>query len=609
MNESFLGSIHENKPAAAGSLSDLEEKEVTPETHISSTTTDDKLSQSKTPCSTIRESLQYLWTIVKYDYETMRLLRLAIPFTFSAMAESLTDLIILGIISQNLGTNSMVAYAMVDVFAGVSGEFNGGWIEAISSLGSMAFGARNYELGGKYAQIACVAFVLCEIPMAFVWGFSIAPILRLMGFPEEVATLAATYIWVQVAVNMMKGLNEGVLDFLEIIEHEQYSNIMFCIVAFVQLGLVAAVAITTDTSLVMLGLVMLAVQAAFFFINVLIPIKMGWLRRFETGLFGSFSCKNRQIVKDMFDVALPLSIGNLLAYAEWEVLTIFAVFLGPAEVATWAVLGFIWDVFESSTEAIGDAGEVRVSYQMGKGRPELAKLSAYKSIFMGLVLAIIVTAIFLGLSGVLPSLLTADPTIREMLSELFPLMALGNITMTVGMVCWALVGAQGRYRLATSVATACSLFITIPIGAVVTIYQKINLQGLTFSVVVGYTITAALLSTFLFVSDWETLSEKIQAKMAAEEMEEEDDDSDDDDSSSSSSSSEEEGENKMLVDFSLVDHEKEDDEKQDDEEKQDESEEIASSEVKQDTIERSRTERVSSHMTNVVIKATNTWHG
>ena len=79
----------------------------------------------------------------------------------------------------------------------------------------------------------------------------------------------------------------------------------------------------------------------------------------------------------------------MLAYAEWELLTVFAAFLGPAEAAAWAALGFVWDVFESTTEAFGDAGEVRVSYQLGKGRPQLARLSSYKCMFMGLTMSIV----------------------------------------------------------------------------------------------------------------------------------------------------------------------------------------------------------------------------
>eukprot|EP00584_Thalassiosira_punctigera_P026176 CAMPEP_0172579994 /NCGR_PEP_ID=MMETSP1067-20121228/139532_1 /TAXON_ID=265564 ORGANISM="Thalassiosira punctigera, Strain Tpunct2005C2" /NCGR_SAMPLE_ID=MMETSP1067 /ASSEMBLY_ACC=CAM_ASM_000444 /LENGTH=117 /DNA_ID=CAMNT_0013372725 /DNA_START=143 /DNA_END=496 /DNA_ORIENTATION=+ len=88
--------------------------------------------------------------------------------------------------------------------------------------------------------------------------------------------------------------------------------------------------------------------------------------------------------------------------------------------------------------------------------------------------------------------------------------------MTVGMVCWTLLGAQGRYHLATSIATACSLLITIPVGAYLTIGLRIDLQGLTFAVVIGYTATGMILSTVLLMSDWESLSKEIQEIMAAD---------------------------------------------------------------------------------------------
>ena len=51
-----------------------------------------------------------------------------------------------------------------------------------------------------------------------------------------------------------------------------------------------------------------------------------------------------------------------MAYAEWEILLIFAAYLGPAEAASWAMLCYVWDIFEATTEGIGDAAEVRCAY-------------------------------------------------------------------------------------------------------------------------------------------------------------------------------------------------------------------------------------------------------
>ena len=113
-----------------------------------------------------------------------------------------------------------------------------------------------------------------------------------------------------------------------------------------------------------------------------------------------------------------------------------------------------------------------------------------------------------------------------------------NITMNMGMVAWALIGSQGRYRLATSIALACSWLITIPLAAVVTYGLNIDLRGLTFSIIVGYAVTASLLSVVLIFSDWETIAQKLfDLHAITGEVDSSDSDSDDDDSVSPMSSS------------------------------------------------------------------------
>jgi len=81
-------------------------------------------------------------------------------------------------------------------------------------------------------------------------------------------------------------------------------------------------------------------------------------------------------------------------------------------------------------------------------------------------------------------------------------------------VCWALIGAQARYQLATTINLACSLLITVPLGAMFTMWLRIDLQGLTFSIVVGYVICALIMAVVLLVSDWDALSKDIRERVA-----------------------------------------------------------------------------------------------
>jgi len=462
-------------------------------------------------------------SIIKYDHETKRILGLAIPFTISAVIYTVCDLVVLGFISQYLGTDSMVAYTLVGLTTGITGGFLGGFVEPLSSLGSMAYGAGNYFLVGQYLQLACVIYTLLQIPMFFVWGAYMGDILLLFGFDEKAAEIASTYVWVSMTMDVISGIDWVLYEFLEVCGNEVYANVIACVGAAVELPLVWVALHYYDSTLLFVGLVFLAIQIVFMLINMCICVRMGWLEQYEDGIFRSLAFRNREAVREYLKTAFPLAIGSLLSYAEWEILTVFAAVLGPAEAATWAVLGYVWDVFESTTGALGSAGEVRCSYQLGQGKPQLAKLSSYKSMFMALVVSLVSTSIFYALSNVLPAFLTSDETIQDMLIVLFPLVGLGNVMMSVGMVCWSLIGAQLRYRQATVIATATSLGITVPLGAIFTVALNYDLKGLTFSVVVGYIMTAMIMTTMLLISDWEKLSETIREKVLAEEEKEDDD--------------------------------------------------------------------------------------
>jgi hypothetical protein len=105
-----------------------------------------------------------------------------------------------------------------------------------------------------------------------------------------------------------------------------------------------------------------------------------------------------------------------------------------------------------------------------------------------------------------------------MLAQMFPLAALGNATMATGMVCWAIVGAQGRYHISTMIATACAFLITIPLGCIFTVKMRLDLEGVTFAVVIGYTVTGFILSLLILWSDWEMLSKRIQEQVSADDL-------------------------------------------------------------------------------------------
>ena len=216
---------------------------------------------------------------------------------------------------------------------------------------------------------------------------------------------------------------------------------------------------------------------------------------------------------DFWVLALTLSI----------VLRVCCSVLGPAEVAAWGLLGTLWDALELVTEAVADAGEVRVAYLLGASQPSQAKLSSYKAIYLAMFCALFITSVlFIGGEDI-PTWLTKDPTLQRMCADLMPLFGIGNVALTIGTMSWTLVGCQNRYALSTAVGFAGSWFITIPLAAVLTIGLKMDLQGQTAAVVIGYMVSGTINTFILLQTDWPKMSRRVIA--------------DNEESSSSSSSS------------------------------------------------------------------------
>jgi Na+-driven multidrug efflux pump len=140
----------------------------------------------------------------------------------------------------------------------------------------------------------------------------------------------------------------------------------------------------------------------------------------------------------------------------------------------------------------------------------MAKLSSFKSLLMGVILSVFITALLFIMGDELPKWLTPDPTLQNMLNDVIPMIGMANVFMVFGMVAWTLIGAQGRYKLATIISLCMTIFITMPLAAISTFYFVYDLKGIVGSIICGYSTTGLCLGYILLTSDWEHISENIQ---------------------------------------------------------------------------------------------------
>lgn len=460
---------------------------------------------------TIAKGFSQLVSLAKPDKEARRILRLALPFTLSAVGEAFFDAATIAILSHFLGTDAVTSYALVNLFIGLTDVLIRGFIRAERTICAHAYGAGNNFLAGQYVQLALLFYITISTPFLFMWAYIMGDTLRALGFNEDVQTTGTEYTRAIIFSYLLGGMASGFGSMLDITGHEYFGFLLDFSHNAVYLGaIVCLVVFVPDARLVHVAIIEVILQAVFLVgMSACIIIK-GWYSNLWDGMLASLAIRNRQAAKNLIFTAIPLSIGSFLEYGEWELLTFFTTYLGSAEVATWALLGSIWELLEASTEGLAEAASIRVAYHLGKGHPETAELSSYKSMLLSFAMSLFVTIIFFICGDYLPTWFSSDETIQLMLSDLIPLVGFGNITMAVGLVSWGLVGSQGRYRLATLVSVFCSWFVTIPLSATFVLALNINLKGLVGAVIAGNTTTGFIFMHIILRSNWKRLSEKIQ---------------------------------------------------------------------------------------------------
>jgi multidrug resistance protein, MATE family len=448
------------------------------------------------------------------DDESQRLLRLAAPFMIRAVVTGLAEMGRIAIVGRFISTRALAAALIVELILGLGVGFLKGFSLSLHALCGQAVGVGNADLAGRYAQIALTGYVILYVPFFLAGTYYMYDVVLWFGFDAATATMGKDYAPLFLTASFFHGVDNCVHGLLDVAGHETYCTAFVVLQRVLATAAVFIVVVVLDGDgehgLRWAGVVVAAAAAVGWMVNAMIIFHRGWLDPYYYGLFGSGWAiwNSREATKVLFGTSVALSLGELMSYGEWEILTILASFLGPAEVAAWGVLGSVWKFLELLVEAVADTAEVRTAFLLGHGQPDRAMLSSYKTIGLGLVVSVLMSGIALICSDDIPTWFTRDATLQAMVADVLPLALMGNIVMTMGTIFWTVLGAQGRYTLATSVGLLGQV-ITLSLAVSSSIVFRLDLKGLAAAYVIGYLVSGSIQSYLVLQTDWRYISRQV----------------------------------------------------------------------------------------------------
>ena len=223
---------------------------------------------------------------------------------------------------------------------------------------------------------------------------------------------------------------------------------------------------------------------------------------------GNNSCMDRELFLTYVSQALPLSLGA--AFEEWQiqVVSFFAGALGPVSTATNNGMMQIFVTLSALNYGIMTATTVRVGFYMGEGVPRKAKSVVIIALVTSLVVGAVIGLSLLAFRNWMGLLYSNNPKVVDLSSSLCWTVGPTYICLSVFFVSVATLQGQGRSGILAVCFLIGAWVVSVPVAWIFTFELQMDLVGIWFGLVAGYSVIMILTAIALYKSDWEKISKE-----------------------------------------------------------------------------------------------------
>ncbi|KAJ6829134.1 protein DETOXIFICATION 56 [Iris pallida] len=211
-------------------------------------------------------------------------------------------------------------------------------------------------------------------------------------------------------------------------------------------------------------------------------------------------------------LAAPCCLTTCLEWWCWEILVLLTGRLPDPQraVAVAAVVLNFDYLLYSIMLSLATCASVRVSNELGAGRAQAARDSAYVSLGLGVLSGFLGALATAGARGGWGSLFSHDEGVVDGARKMMRLMALVELVNFPLAVCGGIVRGTAAPWVAMCASLGGFYLVALPLGAILAFRVRLGLGGLLLGFLAGATIGAALLVLFVALKNWEEEAAKAE---------------------------------------------------------------------------------------------------
>ncbi|EGG22230.1 multi antimicrobial extrusion family protein [Cavenderia fasciculata] len=431
-----------------------------------------------------------------------------------------------------LGKDELAAVALGNTWQFSTSAIAIGTLNAMDTLISQSYGAKNYQLIGVTVQRAAIISIIYCFFISILWIFTY-PIMVAMHQDQHVALLTQQY-----TTYMLPGLWLGTL--LTILEkYLQAQGIMkSSIVVGVILNIANAIfnfifvhGVRGDGGMGVIGCSLatsLSKTISFFAL-------LGWIYFFKlherpVKTWYGFSRQALSIsgLKEYLHLGVPAGLQMVFEGCGFEILTILAGksnqtqtqpntrLLGPTSLDAHSIaMNFTLMTFMIPL-SLSIALSVRIGQLLGARQPQMAKRTTRIGFGISIVFMMVVSSTQFFSRHFIGSIYSSDIEVRQMVAKLLPISALFQIFDGFQTTCQGIIRGVGKNKIGAVINFTAFYLVGLPISSVLTFVVMHKVYGLWIGLSCGLAACAIILGIVVNRIDWNAEMERALARTAAD---------------------------------------------------------------------------------------------
>ncbi|KAL6629508.1 hypothetical protein ACP70R_029273 [Stipagrostis hirtigluma subsp. patula] len=439
--------------------------------------------------------------------EVKKQLRLAAPLAAGCLLQRIIQTISIVFVGH-LGELPLAGASLATSFATATGfSLLTGMASSLDTLCGQAFGAEQPHLLGVYKQRAMLVLAVVSVPVMVVWAYT-GEILVWLRQDPEIAAGAGSYIRCLIPALFVFGLLQCHVLFLQtqnVVLPVMLSSgataavhVAVCWLLVRRLGMGANGAALANTVSNLVNLSLLAL-----YVRLSPSCKATW-RGFSRQAFRG--------IPGFLKLAVPSALMVCMEVWSFQLLVFLSGLLPNPKLET-AVMSVCFNTYLFAFMlpfGLGSAASIRVSNELGAGRPMAARLATRVVMLLAFSLGVSEGLVMVLVRNLLGYAYSNDEEVTSYTARVMPILAVSTVFDSMECVLAGVVRGCGRQKTGAFINLAAYYLAGIPAASIFAFVFHLRGMGLWFGIMCGVVVQMLLLLCITLCTNWN--KEALKAK-------------------------------------------------------------------------------------------------